>query len=48
MDLQSLILPFDHRSSFSKTLLGFKGKLTSSQSKKITQLKRMVFENELL
>jgi myo-inositol catabolism protein IolC len=39
-----LILPFDHRSSFSKDLLGFEGKLTSAQHKKVQDLKALVFD----
>ncbi|MFP4112185.1 MAG: 2-deoxy-5-keto-D-gluconate 6-phosphate aldolase domain-containing protein [Candidatus Woesearchaeota archaeon] len=42
---QLLILPFDHRSSFSKTLMGYDEKrLTASQHNKISYMKNVVFE----
>jgi myo-inositol catabolism protein IolC len=44
---QLLILPFDHRSSFSKTLLGYHGEISQSQSKKISSLKKMVYNGFL-
>ncbi len=38
------LLPFDHRSSFAKTLLGFTYPVSSkSEAKKMTRLKRMIF-----
>src|SRR3989338_7885173 len=40
-----LILPFDHRSSFSKNILGLEGKLNSRQKKEITELKKIIFES---
>jgi len=39
-----LILPFDHRSSFAKGLLGFKMPLTNAQKKEVTELKKIVYE----
>jgi myo-inositol catabolism protein IolC len=41
---QLLILPFDHRGSFSSKLMGFKGKLTPLQIKKISAMKMVVFD----
>jgi len=43
MNKQLLILPFDHRSSFSKDLLGATGKLTNKQKKEIEKLKQIIF-----
>jgi hypothetical protein len=31
---QLMILPFDHRSSFTKNLLGFEGELSAAQATK--------------
>ncbi|HOM78094.1 MAG TPA: DUF2090 domain-containing protein [bacterium] len=42
MDL--LILPFDHRSSFSKNILGIEGDPNSEEIQKIKYLKGLVFE----
>jgi myo-inositol catabolism protein IolC len=42
-----LMLPFDHRSSFSKELLGFSGTLTDSQHTKISHFKHVVYEGFL-
>lgn len=39
-----LILPFDHRASFSKELLGLKGPLTAADKKRVRELKEIVFE----
>jgi len=39
-----LILPFDHRSSFSKKLLGYEGSLSQEQTQKVISLKNLVFE----
>jgi len=39
-----LILPFDHRSSFAKDLLGYKGELDETQKRKVSELKEIVFE----
>ncbi len=44
MTKQLMILPFDHRSSFSKTLMGYSGDLSESQKKKITSMKTVVFD----
>lgn len=44
MEQQLLILPFDHRSSFSKDLLGYTGKLTKKQHAEVVALKRVVFD----
>lgn len=44
MEPQLLILPFDHRSSFSKDLLGYEGKLSKKQHAEVTSLKRIVFD----
>ncbi|MFA5935274.1 MAG: DUF2090 domain-containing protein [Patescibacteria group bacterium] len=41
---QLLILPFDHRSSFSRDLLGYEGKLTPKQKNDVKALKRIVFD----
>lgn len=41
------ILPFDHRSSFSKNILGLDGKLNNQQKKEITNLKEIIFEGFL-
>ncbi len=38
-----LILPFDHRSSFSKKLFGWEGELSQSQVKKISEYKKIVY-----
>jgi myo-inositol catabolism protein IolC len=40
---QFLILPFDHRSSFSRDLLGYEGHLNAKQKKKVKELKEIVF-----
>lgn len=37
------ILPFDHRSSFSKNLFGYKGDLSSKQQAKISEYKEIVY-----
>jgi len=42
-----LILPFDHRSSFSKNILGLEGKLNNQQQKEISNLKEIIFESFL-
>ncbi|NCN07329.1 DUF2090 domain-containing protein [Candidatus Falkowbacteria bacterium] len=47
MDKQLLILPFDHRSSFSKNILGISGKLNLKQKKEISDLKKIIFEGFL-
>lgn len=39
-----LILPFDHRSSFAKGLLGYHMPLTGAQKKKVTELKEIVYD----
>src|SRR3989344_8953663 len=39
-----LILPFDHRSSFSKNILGINGQLNNQQKKEIADLKKIIFE----
>ena len=39
-----LILPFDHRSSFSKNILGLEGKLNNRQNKEIAKFKEIIFE----
>ena len=39
-----LILPFDHRSSFAKDLLGYEGDLDDAQKRKVSELKEIVFE----
>ena len=39
-----LILPFDHRSSFSKNILGINGQLNNRQKKEIADLKKIIFE----
>ena len=44
MNKPLLILPFDHRSSFSKNILGFEGKINSKQKKEISKLKKIIFE----
>ncbi|MEO5927406.1 MAG: DUF2090 domain-containing protein [Patescibacteria group bacterium] len=44
MEQQLFILPFDHRSSFSKDLLGYEGELTKKQHTEVTALKRIVFD----
>lgn len=41
---QLLILPFDHRSSFSKKLMGYEGKLRNIQVEAIAKMKRIVFD----
>lgn len=43
MNKPLLILPFDHRSSFAKGLLGFKYPLNGKQKKKVTELKEIVY-----
>lgn len=40
---QLMILPFDHRSSFTKNLLGFNGELTEAQNKKVKYMKETVY-----
>jgi len=42
--MELLLLPFDHRSSFSKKILGIDGQPTEEQNRKIKDLKRLVFE----
>lgn len=37
------ILPFDHRSSFSRDLLGYEGTLTRVQHRKVVELKEIVY-----
>ena len=44
MNQPLLILPFDHRSSFSKNILGLEGKLNKTQKKEISDLKKIIFE----
>ncbi|MDO8669261.1 MAG: DUF2090 domain-containing protein [Candidatus Buchananbacteria bacterium] len=44
MDKPLLILPFDHRSSFSKDILGLEGELNQKQKKEISNLKKIIFE----
>ncbi len=44
MDKPLLILPFDHRSSFSRDILGIEGKLNLKQKKEISDLKKIIFE----
>jgi 5-dehydro-2-deoxygluconokinase len=39
-----LILPFDHRSSFSSKILGLKGKPNQEEIQKIKDLKKLIFE----
>lgn len=39
-----LMLPFDHRSSFIRDLLGFSGQLTAAQKKRVSEMKRVVYE----
>lgn len=41
---QLLILPFDHRSSFSRDLLGYEGNLSPSQHREVVKLKEIVFK----
>lgn len=43
MQNQLLILPFDHRSSFVKNLLGFSTPLDEEQKQKVKELKQIVF-----
>jgi myo-inositol catabolism protein IolC len=43
-DKQLFILPFDHRSSFIKNLLGLKPPLDKNQSEKVSDLKKIVFD----
>lgn len=43
MKKQLLILPFDHRGSFSKKLLGYDGELNDTQKAEILDLKKMIF-----
>lgn len=38
------ILPFDHRASFSRDLLGVRGKPTIRQKKQVIELKRIIFD----
>lgn len=38
-----LILPLDHRSSFSRDVLGVEGKLNQKQNQQITDLKQIIF-----
>jgi myo-inositol catabolism protein IolC len=40
---QLLILPFDHRSSFSRDLLGYEGALSKKQHRDVVKLKEIVF-----
>lgn len=40
-----MILPFDHRSSFSRDILGLEGKLNLKQKKAIADLKKIIFES---
>ena len=42
-----LILPFDHRGSFAKTLMGFKPPLSRAEKKKISEMKEMVYKGFL-
>jgi myo-inositol catabolism protein IolC len=42
-----LILPFDHRSSFSKNLFGWDGKLNAKQNKQISLYKTIVYKGFL-
>ena len=42
------ILPFDHRSTFAKELLGFSYPTTKSQARHVTKLKRIVWDAFLL
>ncbi len=37
------ILPFDHRSSFSRDLLGYEGTLSKTQHRKVVELKEIVY-----
>lgn len=39
-----LILPFDHRSSFARDILGYSGELTAKQKQEVKALKSMVFD----
>lgn len=41
--MELLILPFDHRSSFSKKILGIEGEPSEKQIEKIKSLKRLIF-----
>ena len=43
-----LILPFDHRSTFTKNLLGFDYPPTKSQAKQVIKMKKVVFDAFLL
>lgn len=43
-----LILPFDHRSTFAKTLLGFEYPTTKSEAKQVTKMKSVVWDGFLL
>lgn len=43
MNKPLLILPFDHRSSFAKGLLGYEYPLNRKQEKRVTELKEMVY-----
>jgi len=42
-----LILPFDHRSSFSKNLFGWSGELSTGQKKRISEYKEIVYKGFL-
>jgi len=44
MNKPLLILPFDHRSSFAKGLLGFEYPLNRKEQKRVTELKGMVYQ----
>lgn len=41
------ILPFDHRASFTRDLLGAEGKVSAAQRKKVTSLKEMIYRGYL-
>ncbi len=41
---QLLVLPFDHRATFKEKLLGFKGKLSTSQKEVVSDFKHVVFD----
>lgn len=41
---QLMILPFDHRSSFTKTLMGYEGGLSQTQVKNVKGMKDVVFD----
>jgi len=42
------VLPFDHRSSFAKTLLGFAYPPTAREAKRVVEMKQIVFDAFLL